>query len=194
MMFNWDKVQYREDGKVLLLYRHERIFSEGLVRSGMKCLDVGGWGHLTERMRQEGCETIVLDKFTPEQYYPDRVKQETYIEGDIRDFVLANHYSNYFNLITCFEVLEHVGKGDDQFYALTHISQMLQREGWLAGTFPIPDKVHMKDDPSVTNWLDVEDLDYFLRHAGFNNITIEPTGSITPDEDPSSWYFRGQKL
>lgn len=42
-MFNWDTIQRREDGKVLLLYRHERIFGEGLIYKGMKVLDLGGW-------------------------------------------------------------------------------------------------------------------------------------------------------
>lgn len=191
--FKWDEVQYKEDGKVLLLWRHERIFQEGLVKPGMFCCDVGGWGHLTERMRQEGCTTLIWDKFTAEQSYPDRVRNETYIEADICNSVTALHYHHSFDLVTCFEVLEHVGSGDDQFSAICNAATILKNGGWFVGTFPIPGKVHMKDDPSVTNWLDDDELQYMLDLAGFSNITIEPTGSITRNEEPSSWYFKGQQ-
>lgn len=191
--FNWNKVQYREDGKVLLLYRHERIFSEGLIRPGMFCCDVGGWGHLTERIRQEGCETIILDKFTEEQYYSERVKNETYIEGDICDSIFTEQYVNSFDLVTCFEVLEHVGSNLEQMFAFENMYKMLKPNGNLRGTFPIPNKVHMKNDPTVTSWMDQNTIVRFMQGVGFININIEETGSITKDEEPSSWYFKGAK-
>lgn len=194
MEFSWDKVQYRPDGKVLLLWRYERIFQEGLVKSGMFCCDVGGWGHLTERMRQEGCTTTIWDKFTTEQAYPERVRNEPHLEGDILDWLKSDTKKNTFDLVTCFEVLEHVGNYEQQFDAIVNMNTILKHDGWLVGTFPIPNKVHMVDDPTVTNWLDARMIGDLLFHAGFSKIFIVPTGSITEEEDPSSWYFKGQKI
>jgi SAM-dependent methyltransferase len=190
MQFRWDMIQHRPDGKVLLLYRHERLFDEGLIKSGMDILDVGGWGHLTERMEQEGAHAHVLDNMGPDQYYPDRVKKGRLIVADICTcHVRAYTMSNLFDVITCFETLEHVA---DQDAALKNIFTMVRPSGVFAGTVPIPGFCHFIGEPGIT-LLDEQQLRDKLTTAGFVDIFIEPTGSVTKDEVPSSLYFRARK-
>jgi SAM-dependent methyltransferase len=193
MIFNWDVVQYKEDGKVLLLYRHERIFIEGLVKPGMEIMDVGGWGHLTERIQQEGASCVVLDNFSPDQYFPDRVKQNPYLVGDIGHLDFGSHYlENRFDVICCFETLEHVGDISHQSTAMFHIARMLKTKGVFVGTVPIPGFCHYLGEPGV-HFLNEEELRKLLQEAGFVDIFIEPTGSVTKDGPLSSLYFRGVK-
>ena len=191
LLFNWNNIQTRADGKILLLYRHERIFKEKLFRKGYKVADVGGWGHLSERIRQEGGECIILDKFTEDQYFPDRVRNEPHIEMDIccsLDQLKA--FENSFDLITCYEVLEHV---NDQPRAIKNMYYMLKYNAHLAGTFPIPGGTHPADDPHVT-FIDKDTLTKYLKEAGFKDIIVEPTPSINEhDLDRPSLYFKGCK-
>lgn len=191
MDFNWDNVQYKEDGKVLLLYRHERIFEEGLVKPGMSIADVGGWGHLSERIRQEGSTCLIMDKFTNDQYYPARVKMEPHIEIDICAPVETfKKYENSFDLVTCFEVLEHV---EDQERAIKNIYHILKYNGYIAGTVPIPGYSHKVDEVDI-EFIDTETLSRYLKNAGFCNVVIEPTPSINKeDPDKPSLYFKGWK-
>ncbi len=188
-MFNWDQVQYRADGKVLLLYRHERIFSEKLFKKGMNCADIGGWGHLSERIRQEGGQCIVLDKFTEDQYFPDRVRNEPHMVFDVcapLDVMMEKSY----DLITCFEVLEHV---DDQPAAIKNMYSMLKPGGHLAGTFPVPGGTHPADDPHV-HFISQDELREHMSSAGFIDIITELTPSVNSfDTHCPSFYFKGRK-
>lgn len=187
--FNWDTIQYKGDGKVLLLYRHERIFEEKLFKMGMKCADIGGWGHLSERIRQEGGECIVLDKFTEDQYFPNRIANEPHMIFDVCA-PLEPLMENSYNLVTCFEVLEHV---DDQVEAIKNMYKMLKSGGYLAGTFPIPGGTHPANDPTV-HFISEEVLRTYMSNTGFVDIITEPTPSINSyDPDRPSFYFKGRK-
>lgn len=189
-MFNWDVVQYRADGKVLLLYRHERIFEEGLVKPGMNCADIGGWGHLSERIRQEGASCIVLDKFTEDQYYADRVKKESHKRFDLcsADW---DSYVEAFDLITCFEILEHI---EGQGWAINNMYKMLKPGGYLAGTFPVSGGTHPADDPHVT-FISQEGIKHLMSCTGFIDIITELTPSVNKyDSHCPSFYFKGRKL
>lgn len=190
LVFNWDKLQYRDDGKVLLLWRHERLFEEGLIRRGTGVLDVGGWGHLSERILQEGGYCLILDKFTEDQYYPDRVRSLPHVVGDICDSRVVQVLGAEYDLVTCFEVLEHV---EDQQGAIYNMWALIKDNGWIAGTVPVPGGTHPADDPTV-HFINSSTLRYFLEKAGFRNILIESTASINQD-DPvhPSLYFKGQK-
>ncbi len=188
-MFNWDTVQYRADGKVLLLYRHERIFDEGLVKPGMNCADIGGWGHLSERIRQEGADCTILDKFTEDQYFPERVRKEVHAVFDVcgHDYL---PYIQFFDLVTCFEVLEHV---DNQPVAIKNMYDMLKPGGYLAGTFPVPGGTHPADDPHV-HFITQEELKQLMSDAGFVDIITELTPSVNKyDSHCPSFYFKGRK-
>jgi SAM-dependent methyltransferase len=190
MNFDWNKIQYREDGKILLLYRHERIFEEGLVKPGDKVLDIGGWGHFTERVMQEGAECFVWDKFTEDQYFTERVRKNKHMQVDICTcHTLAYVHSNVFDLVTCFETLEHVA---DQKAALINIHTVLRPSGIFAGTVPIPGFCHHLDEPGI-QFLNEKELRNLLQETGFIDIFIEPTGSLTKDSPQSSLYFRGVK-
>jgi len=148
LVFNWDKLQYRPDGKIHLLYRHERMFEEGLIKPGYSVLDVGGWGMLSSRLLQEEVSCLIIDIFSEDQYYPERVKQLPHINADItKDSTVASLTITPFDLVTCFEMLEHC---HDQVAAINNIHSVLKPGGYLAGTFPIPGKSHAADDPTVT--------------------------------------------
>lgn len=190
MTFDWSKIQYREDGKVLLLYRHERIFDEGLVKPGNIVLDVGGWGHLTERILQEGAKCIVWDKFTNDQYFSHRVKEHPHMAVDICTAdVLAYTHKDVFDVVCCFETLEHV---DNQKSAVRNMHSVCKPGGFFVGTVPIPGFCHYIGEPGV-QFLDEQQLRKLLQDTGFTDIFIEPTGSITKDSPASSLYFRGVK-
>lgn len=190
MQFQWNQIQFKEDGKILLLWRHERIFEEGLVQEKSKVLDVGGWGVLASRLLQEGHECTILDLFTKDQYYPERVKSLPYIEGSILDKDIVNTLPRY-NLITCFETLEHV---EDATNAILNMFSLLENQGWLVGTIPIPGICHKVDDLEVT-FLTIKKIKNILKKVGFKNILVEETPSINKtDELMCSYYFKGQKV
>ncbi len=187
-MFNWAEIQRRADGKILLLYRHERIFNEGLVRPGMRVLDVGGWGVLARALLEEGAICTILDTFSEDQYYSERVKALPHIVGDI---LQADQLwgQEQFDVITCFEMLEHC---TDQSRGVENMYVLLKPGGVLVGTFPIPGTTHQVDDPSVT-FLNREELRDLLTAVGFTVLMIEETGSMTKEAEPSSLYFKARK-
>jgi cyclopropane fatty-acyl-phospholipid synthase-like methyltransferase len=186
-MFNWGKIQYRPDGKILLLWRHERVFEEGLVKPEYDVLDIGGWGHFSDRVIQEKAYCTILDLFTEDQYYSDRVRQSNYIEADICSYT---DYSKQYDLITCGEVLEHVS---DPYKAILNMYSLLKTNGWLAGTIPIPGFSHAIDDEHV-NFIDQETITDYLIKAQFKNLLIETTASINKDDlTHPCIYFKGQK-
>jgi 2-polyprenyl-3-methyl-5-hydroxy-6-metoxy-1,4-benzoquinol methylase len=187
MRFNWSEIQYREDGKILVLPRHERIFEEGLVKPKMKILDVGGWGILASRLLQEGTDCTILDLFTEDQQYPERVKSLPFIYGDILDTNLIRSFPKY-DLITCFEVLEHV---KDVELAINNMHTLLVTDGWLVGTIPIPGMCHAVNDPTV-NFINVKKMKAMMKKVGFKKILVEETPSL--DGTICSWYFKGQKV
>lgn len=190
MTFDWDTISYDTEGKIKLLYRHQRILDEKVVSPGMQVLDIGGWGILAARLKQENIKCTILDNFTEDQYYPERVKSLCHIKGDIlEEAALSKCTLGSYDVVTCFEMLEHCA---NQKLAIFNIFRLLKDKGALVGTFPIPGIVHAVDDPSVS-FLTAEQLTSLLEEAGFNNIMIELTGSIVKDETPCSLYFKAQK-
>lgn len=190
--FSWDEIRRREDGKVLLLYRHERIFEEGLTKDASKALDVGGWGVLAQRLTEDGIDTTIVDIFEEDQYFPDRVRMMKHVVGDItkKETITALGGKYSFDLITCFEMLEHC---HDQDAAIWNMYQLLREGGWIAGSVPIPGFSHKADEPGI-NWLNPEQLKALLFASGFEDIFIEPTGSLYKDGPKSSYYFRARKM
>lgn len=192
MSFSWDRIQRGPDGKIVLLYRHERIFKEGLHKGCAKALDVGGWGILAARLTEEGIDTTIVDIFGEDQYYPDRVRAMKHVVGDItkQDTVSKLGWSNAYELITCFEMLEHC---EDQNAAVWNMYRLLRPGGVLVGTFPIPGYSHKAEEPGI-NWLTAEQIKDLLFACGFEDILVEPTASLEETGPKSSYYFRAVKV
>lgn len=187
MLFDWSHIQRRTDGKILLLYRHERLFSEPFIPTVRDVLDVGGWGVLAQRFIEEGMTCTILDLFTRDQMYPDRVRSLPHKVGDVRDIDCFPAAS--FDLVTCFETLEHCG---DATKAMCSIHRWLRPNGWLVGTVPIDGFCHFTDEPGI-DVIEADLLRSMLTHNGFSDILAEPTGSISPSDEPCCIYFRGRK-
>lgn len=186
-MYSWDKINRRLDGQIELLYRHERLFEEGILSPGLRVLDIGGWGVLAMRMLEEGIDCIILDKFTEDQYYPDRVRSLPLVEGDILDSSVLCRLGK-FDVVTCFEMLEHC---EDQSLAVSNIYNLLHDEGIFAGTVPIPGFAHKEED--TVNFLSPQDLNMLLVKSGFLVDLIEPTGSVFKNDVAASIYFKCRK-
>lgn len=148
-------------------------------------------GVLATRLIEEGVDCTVLDSFTEDQYYPERVRSLPHIQGDILwdNTFLSKRGAGTYDLVTCFEMLEHY---TDQLKCLQHIYTMLKEGGCLVGTFPIPGMCHAEDDHHVT-FLTVAELKDKLISAGFIDVAVEPTGSIIKEEKPCSFYFKARK-
>lgn len=171
---------------MLLLYRLQRIFDEGLVRPGLRVLDVGGWGVLATALIEAGCETTILDKFTHDQYYPERVRALPHKVGDVLD--MGCFPAATFDLVTCFETLEHVRDIETAVYNMT---EWLKRGGWIVGTIALPGGVHAVDDPACV-FIDAEALAAMLAWAGCKAV-VEPTPSAVRGGKVTSLYFKGQR-
>lgn len=185
--YRWDEVQRRPDGRILLLYRHQRVLDEGLVRPGMDVLDVGGWGMFAQGVIEAGARCTILDLFTPDQYYPDRVRALPHKVGNVLD--ADNFPAESFDAITCFETLEHVGRIDA---AIANVHRWLRPDGWFAGTVPRPGHCHLEGEAGIV-FVTEADLAAKLRAAGFEDVTVEPSGSIAPDAPQSCLYFRARR-
>ena len=187
-IFSWAEEQRDERGKLFLLYRHERIFEEGLVKPGIRALDVGGWGMLAKRIIEEGASCTILDIFGPDQYFPERVMALPHVRGSILDKELLPSLGS-FDLITCFEVLEHL---QEKELALQNIYRLLRPQGIFAGTVPIPGFSHEAGDPN-TFFINREDLSTLLLRTGFQNLLVEPTPSILKGSHNSCLYFKAYR-
>lgn len=185
-MFSWERDDFDENGKLIVLYRYQRIIDEDVIKKGKRVLDIGGWGKLEYRLCQEECNVCTFDidinlcKSVKKRY------------GTSFDIVNGDAYrlpfkERSFDIITCFEVFEHL-KLDSRPQIIKEISRTLKNHGYFIGTIPIPGYCHAKDDPTV-NFLTSEEF-IILISSHFTNITIEKTGSISKNDIPSSWYFK----
>lgn len=185
--FQWDTIQRRPDGQILLLYRHQRVFDEGRIRPGADVLDVGGWGVLAQAVIEAGARCTILDLFTKDQYYPDRVRALPHKEGDAKDRDCFESAS--FDVITCFEMLEHCG---DANTVLANAHAWLRPGGEIIGTVPIPGFCHDADQPDVEFFSEASLAERLVR-AGFTVERIEPTASVDTDGTRCCIYFVGRK-
>lgn len=174
-----------------LLYRHKRIFDEGLVFQGMTVTDIGGWGKLAWHLCQAAANVTLIDLMSNDQYFPERVKNGPwkFIQGDICDETLALSLRETQDLVTCFEVLEHIR---NQELAVQNIAIILKPRGWFAGSIPIPGYSHSVNDKDIS-FLSEEQFINLLSRTGFNSIFTEPSGSIRRENIPSVIYFKARK-
>ena len=189
LVFSWDKIQYTPDNKVLLLYRHQRIFDEKIIKPEDNVLDIGGWGVLAKRIIQEGANCTILDIFEEDQYYSNRVKDMPHIVGDICDVDLIKRLGKY-NVITCFEMLEHCKNPKE---AIKNMSHILIKGGHLVGTVPLKNVCHAADEEGI-HFFTPEELETLLSAAGLKTILIEKTSSLYKDSSNfASYYFKAYK-
>lgn len=186
-VFSWDEIRRGADGKIVLLYRHERVLLEPFFTNVRDVLDVGGWGILAQRFLEEERRCTILDLFTEDQYYPDRVRALPHKVGDVCD--ATSFLPTSFDLVTCFETLEHVA---DIPVALCNIWKWLRSGGHIVGTIPIPGFCHHEGDHGI-QFLTEDALNGLLRKTGFVDIRVEPTASVALGDVPCCLYFVGSK-
>jgi SAM-dependent methyltransferase len=189
-VFDWGKIQRGPDGDILLLWRHQRLFDEGILRRGVRMLDVGGWGVLATAAIEAGVDCTIFDLFTPDQYYPERVRALPHIVGDICDFDQVAKLDTLFDVVTCFEMLEHC---KDQLQAVRNMTYFLRPGGVLAGTVPLPGRGAHGAGGEGIRLIGEPELRRLLQGAHLVNVTIEETASIHKDDSPVCLYFTATK-
>jgi 2-polyprenyl-3-methyl-5-hydroxy-6-metoxy-1,4-benzoquinol methylase len=184
----WSVDEYDENGKLIILYRFQRVLDHSIIKGGDLVLDVGGWGKLEKRLSQEDC---IVDMINIDNEECDRVRSWygdsfNIINGDIRN---SNLGSNKYDVVACFETLEHIR--ERRTLAISEMFRVLKPGGKFVGTIPIPGRCHPVDDPTVT-FITPDELRNILDLFA-TDIRIDPIGSITPDENPPSWFFVSTK-
>lgn len=185
-MFSWEINDFDEKGKLILLYRHQRIIDENIVKKGDRVLDIGGWGKLEYRLYQEGCETCSIN-IDNNMCKSLRIKYGTYFNIIRGDTISLPFKDKSFDTITCFEVFEHL-KPCKRSEIVKEISRVLRHRGNFVGTIPIPGCCHPIDDSTV-DFMTPEEFAISISEY-FDNINIEPTGSAKKEDGASSWYFK----
>ncbi len=170
----WSIDKFDKNGMLIVLYRYERILHENMVKKGDNVLDIGGWGKLEHRLYQEGCKVCSMDidinrcKSNNKRYN----SSFNVINGDAIKLPFKN---KSFDIVTCFEVFEHLNP-PKRPEIIKEISRILKHKGNFIGTIPIPGFSHPKNDPTV-NFMTPEEFNILIS-KNFDDITIEPTGSI----------------
>lgn len=160
-MFSWERDDFDENGKLILLYRHQRIIDENIIKKGDIILDIGGWGKLEYRLYQEGCRVCLLDI---DRNLCKSIKKRFGTSFDIinGDAYILPFKERSFDVITCFEVFEHL-KLNHRRQIIKEISRILKKHGNFVGTIPIPGYCHAKDDPTI-NFLTPEEFIILISH------------------------------
>lgn len=119
----------------------------------------------------------VLDVGSKDSRYKQYMKYDSFtsldiekgcdIQADITRFVPPTKY----DIITCFQVLEHVKR---PFDALINMRECLKRDGRIIVTVPFYHPIHSKQD--FWRWTQ-QGIKYLMKDAGFRNIKITPYGN-----------------
>ena len=191
-MFSWTIDDFDDNGKLVLLYRHQRIIDENIVKKGDRVLDIGGWGKLEYRLYQEECNVCSID-IDKQQCSSLRIKYGISFSIINGNACALPFKDESFDTVACFEVFEHLIP-ERRPQIIKEISRVLKNRNQesFVGTIPIPGRCHPKDDPTVS-FLTPEEFNMLISDH-FNNIIIEPTGSITKGDTPVSWYFKAAKI
>jgi 2-polyprenyl-3-methyl-5-hydroxy-6-metoxy-1,4-benzoquinol methylase len=187
MEFRWNELQRKEDGKLLLLWRHQRVLEEDFFSQVKSVLDVGGEGFLALACVEEGKQVEVLNLLEAKDY---GMQDRTEFSWRVDNILDPKEQLSCYDLITCCEMLEHA---KDAELALKQMASLLTENGWLVGTVPIPGAVHAVDDPEVV-FLEPKKMKALLKKAGLQKIEIEETPSVNKtDTKMCSYYFKAQK-
>ena len=185
MGFEWARDEFDENGKLVLLYRQQRIIDERIINPGMRVIDVGGWGKIAHRLAQEGCDVVLInpDKdFGADKKQPLPHKNLSIVIGDIRS---SGFPDESFDAAHCSETLEHITDGRD--VAIREIFRLLKPGGVFVGTIPMPGICHPADEPDI-HFLKPDSLKELVKDY-CDSVSVEPTGSIFKTDSHVSWFF-----
>lgn len=174
----WEKDNFDKNGKLMLLYRHQRFIDEGFI--GTNILDIGGWGKLAYRLIQEGKNVVLIDV--------DKILLKDIKKRFGGELILSVGeelplVSDVFDTVHSSETLEHVTCAEE---VVREVHRVLRKGGIFCGTVPIPNEVHSRSEPGI-RFFSKDNLKSLL--ANFKIINIEDTPSIKREDKSCSIMF-----
>lgn len=186
--WSWERDDFDNQGKLILLYRHQRFIDEGWI--GKRVLDIGGWGKMSFRLGQEGREVIILNNWKPDLEEAKSMKKEHKFNGF--ELICADAHSlpfknSVFNTVHSSETLEHVKSAER---VSDEVFRVLEKEGIFCGTVPIPGVCHHKDEQGVRFFTETELRELLLKYLV---LKLEETPSIKASGGRCSIMFVAQR-
>jgi len=164
--WSWERDDFDEKGKLILLYRHQRFLDEGYI--GKFVLDIGGWGKMAFRLAQEGCEVVLLDLTLNGHHNFNK------FESICADAHFLPFQNESFNTVHSSETLEHVKSAEQ---VCEEVFRVLKTGGIYCGTVPIPNMTHKLGEEGI-RFFSQSELKELLSEYWIKRI--EPTPSIKP--------------
>lgn len=188
--YTWARDDF-DNGKLRLLYRHQRFIDEGWM--GHHVLDIGGWGKMAYRLAQDGRDVILLNiSFEGSDGHLERLWRKSAINrfkllfADAHDMPFRNEV---FDTVHSSEMLEHVRSPE---IICEEVFRVLRLCGYFCGSVPIPGHCHNEGELGI-RFFNYTELKQLLVPK-FKILKMEETSSIMQhDEEPSSIMFVAQK-
>lgn len=179
MTWSWSRDDFRKNGKLVLLYRHQRFLDEKWI--GDKVLDIGGWGKIAYRLSQDGHDVQLLDvdRLLLREMRA-RFQGFENIQGDAHNLPFRNEA---FDTVHCSETLEHVRSAED---VVREVFMVLKKNGTFCGTVPLPNAVHKTDEEGIRFFSNDELRELF---HDYSVLRLEETSSISPSDPTCSIMF-----
>ena len=179
MTWSWSRDDFDQNGKLILLYRHQRFLDEEWV--GEKVLDIGGWGKIAHRLSQDGHDVQLLD-IDKLLLGKSRARFQGFetIQGDAQNLPFKNEV---FDTVHCSETLEHVRSAED---VVRDVFMVLKKNGTFCGTVPLPNVVHKTGEEGIRFFSNDELREIF---HDYKILKLEETPSISPSDHACSIIF-----
>lgn len=172
--------QYVRDNSIspITVKRYEELLEQfESFRKTNRILDIGcGDGHFLAVAKRKGWE-VVGTEYTDEAVKVCRAKGITIHQGDIRTFS-----SDAFDVITSFEVLEHINNGPEH---IRKISELLRKDGLFYFTTPnfnsfsrrwLGGKWKIIEYPEHLTYYTVRTISKLLQQNGFTKKSFLTSG------------------